>query len=968
MSSTQIDPLLRFIRHLAGSQKDNELPDHQLLERFAANRDEASFAALLRRHGPMVLSVCQSVLHNLHDAEDVFQAAFLILARKAGSIQRREAVSSWLNRVAYHLAVKARASAIRRIDHEKKAAVTPSAEPLLDMSLRELQSIVHEEIQRLPEQYRAPVLLCGLEERSLEEAARLLGWSKGCVKGRLQRGREQLRTRLRRRGVELSAGLLAIALATSSMSAQISATLTASTLRAALQIAAGGELAAGVISANVAALARGAMPPMFVSKLKIVTFVVLAFGVSAAGLGALAHRENTTQPADPPSQESAKPATPRRDGAAVPVKTTAKDSVTVRGRVFGPDGKPFAGAKIYLHSVKSEEKAAPAIAASGADGRFEFSLSRSELDKTTASHSNPNHVRRQVMAMADGLGCDWTGIDESDRELLLRLVKDVPIRGRILDRDGKPVLGARVSVVSVAAYPNEDLTKMLEETRLRGVSGSAAKQWDGPLPGQAKDLTVAADGRFRLSGFGRERAVSLMVEGPAIAHTTIEVMTRAAEPVLGPGMPWGLRRATVYGARFDHLAEPSRPIRGVVRDKASGKPVAGVTLWSYLTRHRPISDGEGRYELLGYPKSAKYTFYAVPPDGRHFQRRIEINDTPGFDPLTTDIALPSGILVRGRVIDKTSGKPVAGVRVSYFLLFPNPNAGRLADYPEYEGLSSAVSGPDGSFAVTVLPGPGVLAAAAQPLASHRPAFVAPEEAANFLKSPPAQVALTAPPDALAIHGTGALANARSMTIFQPNYNALVLIKPTQKDKELVRDIELLPALSRQGTIVGPDDKPVTGVAAIGLGSSFDASGWRSPLKSASFTVCGLHPKRTRELFFYHKEKNWGRYLEIRGDRSEALKVKLQPCGSVAGRLIDKDAKPVVGTVVYFCRQGFGAFFPGGFQVKTDRDGRFQAEGLVPGQKYTMTRNISNIADTLPEIAVESGEKKDLGDIKCNRIE
>src|SRR5579884_1347948 len=137
MSSTQVGTLLRFIRQLSAGWKDHELPDHQLLERFIALGDEDSFAALLRRHGPMVLRVCQSVLHNLHDSEDVFQAAFLVLARKAGSIRRREAVSGWLYRVAYHLAVKAQANAVRRKNHEKRAAVVPSAEPLLDMSLRE---------------------------------------------------------------------------------------------------------------------------------------------------------------------------------------------------------------------------------------------------------------------------------------------------------------------------------------------------------------------------------------------------------------------------------------------------------------------------------------------------------------------------------------------------------------------------------------------------------------------------------------------------------------------------------------------------------------------------------------------------------------------------------------------------------------------------------------------------------------
>src|SRR5947209_1903847 len=131
MSSAQVGAVLQHIRKLAAVRKDLELPDHQLLDRFAQHRDEAAFAALLRRHGPMVLGVCRSVLHDLHDAEDAFQAAFLVLAQKAGSIQRREAVSGWLYRVAHRAAVRARANAARRRAIEKKAVAMPSTDPVL---------------------------------------------------------------------------------------------------------------------------------------------------------------------------------------------------------------------------------------------------------------------------------------------------------------------------------------------------------------------------------------------------------------------------------------------------------------------------------------------------------------------------------------------------------------------------------------------------------------------------------------------------------------------------------------------------------------------------------------------------------------------------------------------------------------------------------------------------------------------
>jgi RNA polymerase sigma factor (sigma-70 family) len=333
MSSAQVGFVLGYLRKLAAARKDEELPDHQLLERFASDRDEAAFAALLKRHGNMVLGVCRSVLRNLHDAEDVFQAAFLVLARKAGSIRRREAVSSWLHRVAYHLAVKSQAEAARRKILERRAVAMSSVDPVLDMSLRELRAVLNQELQQLPEEHRAPLVLCCLEEKSLEEAARLLGWTRSTVKGRLQRGRERLRARLRRRDLELSAGLFASVLSTHSTAADVSAKLAASTLKAALWLAVGREPAAGPISAKVAALVKGATRTMIYNKLKVATAFLLTVSAALAGLGVLRHQILGAYQADS-KQTEAPPQKARNEAptASTPAKPEAPDSVQVHGR------------------------------------------------------------------------------------------------------------------------------------------------------------------------------------------------------------------------------------------------------------------------------------------------------------------------------------------------------------------------------------------------------------------------------------------------------------------------------------------------------------------------------------------------------------------------------------------------------------------------------------------------------------
>jgi RNA polymerase sigma factor (sigma-70 family) len=188
--------LLWHVRRLAASEPAGARTDYELLERFAASRDEGAFAALVRRHGPMVLSTCRRVLRHLQDAEDAFQATFLILARKAASIRRSESVGAWLHRVAYHLALRSRAGADRRPRAETRKDLTGSADPPAEATWREVQALVDEELQGLPEKYRSARVLCYLEGLTHEAAARRLGWSKGTLRRRLGQGRELLRRRL----------------------------------------------------------------------------------------------------------------------------------------------------------------------------------------------------------------------------------------------------------------------------------------------------------------------------------------------------------------------------------------------------------------------------------------------------------------------------------------------------------------------------------------------------------------------------------------------------------------------------------------------------------------------------------------------------------------------------------------------------------------------------------------------------
>src|SRR5262245_36290311 len=162
------------LRQLVARAGD-QAADRELLRRFSAEQDEAAFAEVVRRHGPMLLRVCRRVLHDGHGAEDVCQAAFLLLARKAPSVRWHDSVAGWLFQTAYRLSLKARATADRRRRHEARARPAPPPDPVAESSARELQAILDEELSRLPDKYRAPILLCCLEGKSRDEAARDLG-------------------------------------------------------------------------------------------------------------------------------------------------------------------------------------------------------------------------------------------------------------------------------------------------------------------------------------------------------------------------------------------------------------------------------------------------------------------------------------------------------------------------------------------------------------------------------------------------------------------------------------------------------------------------------------------------------------------------------------------------------------------------------------------------------------------------
>jgi RNA polymerase sigma factor (sigma-70 family) len=260
------------------------LSDGRLLDRFATHREDAAFEALVRRHGPMVWGFCRRILRDYHDAEDAFQATFLVLARKGPSLARRELVANWLYGAAYQTAGKERSLRAKRRMREGRVTDVPEPEVTAHDRRDELDEWLDRELSRLPERYRIPIVLCELEGKSHREAAEELGWPIGTVSGRLSRGGALLARRLSRPGVWPSAGTLATLMAREAVSAGMPVGLIDSTVEPAGLFAAGKALSAGVVPADVAVLVEGVLKTMVISRVKPVS-AALVVGVVLAGGG-----------------------------------------------------------------------------------------------------------------------------------------------------------------------------------------------------------------------------------------------------------------------------------------------------------------------------------------------------------------------------------------------------------------------------------------------------------------------------------------------------------------------------------------------------------------------------------------------------------------------------------------------------------------------------------------------------------
>jgi protocatechuate 3,4-dioxygenase beta subunit len=827
----------------------------------------------------------------------------------------------------------------------------------------DLLPALHEEIARLPEKYRLAVVHCDLEGQTQAQAAGQLHWNKRTLQHRLAAGRARLKRRLARRGLAPDGATLGAVLLREARAA-VPAAWREATVRAALATV-DHTVTVGVVSAAGKALAQEVLKVMLIRKLTLGSATLLAvcligWGTSAAlvalgqeGLrGATSPRVAAVGPAANTAVPQPKPASARTD-----------DTFPIRGRVLDPDGKPVAGAEIYVRPLDlATSKSLPThqsgrVTASDADGRFRFELDKASSD--SPYQDDPAWHRAQIAARAPGLGPAWVeaGSLLKGGEATLRLASDdVPISGRVVDTQGRPVAEVMVAARGLwMAGEGADKDAWIASGRMNFAQAASSYNGDLTWLGKRGTWTTDRDGRFEIRGVGRDRIVHLEFQSPVLAKTVVFAMARASQ-----ASPKSLpQRDMLVGAIFEHIVGPTKPITGVVRLKATGKRLAGVEVVgkgpATSTRVSTRTDAEGRFRLVGLPKGGSYEVGAEPRQGidPFLRATITLTDTEGLKPIETALELPKGVVIIGRMIDSATGRVVRAKQVLSFKVPGNPNEGGVQ-------TTDLIGSPtDPIFRITVPPGEGMIVG------------IVPG------KNLPYNRARLRPTDKG--KGIGGIGDGETSEIPLNSYHAYKILNIPADAESIAVDLELTRGDTRKGRLVGPDGKPVIGAVWTGY---TDYIGQAKTLAGDTFELLGLTPGRPREVIFAHKDLRLVGWLVIRGEDLKSdvpLVVTLHRAGSIKGRLVDEDGLPLAGAVLFVQthypesqgrQTGWGSVWPDGESATSSVDGRFLIYGLKPGLKsiiYVYSEGPAHqrldAGDLFRNITIQPGEIRDVGDVK-----
>jgi RNA polymerase sigma factor (sigma-70 family) len=889
--------VLRHLHRLASAEAVRDLSDGELLERFRRLHEETAFALLLQRHGPMVLGVCRRIVRDAHAAEDAFQATFLVLARRAAGIRKQTSVASWLYGVARRVAAKARVRAARQRSHERQWADLPRPEPCDQLSWQELCGVLDEEVGRLPEKYRAPVVLCYLQEKTHDQAARELGCPRTSLSSRLDRARALLHERLRRRGIGLSAAALAVVLTEKATAAPVPALLTLSTVRAALP----GATSAAGLSAEVAALVKSGVPGATATRLTTGLAVLVAAGLLAAGGYRLA---------------GSGPSPDLPDGPAVAAENSAPPQVEAKplaGVVVDAAGKPVADASVWLTVPRFPDGKIETLdqGKTGADGRFRLTI--------PARWFNTEHGLRQELGLIAfrpglrpaGLGFSRTFVPPAaDARLVLGPAAETTLQ--VNGPNGGGLGGARAEVVALNCDKiegSEDQARAVTEpyklkprpTPLGFAAGRTAVSLPDDL---IRHLAVDTDPRgvARFPQLARADLGGVRVRAPDGSGGTqvayLNLFTPKEPPPEFPAS-FTLRPAGRVSGRF--TAKTPGAAKGILvrfqsQDNSSG-PVGQLIV---IGRAEAKAEADGRFEVPALAHGSLMMHLAY-PDGAAV-RAVE----PAFGSLTLkpgeqlpiEMPLVPAVRIKGVVRERGTGKPVASVAVR-------------VGYGSGFSIETVQTDADGRYTCLVPPGP---------------VYRVPQGAGAYV--PPSQ----------------AEAAALGVTV------------PAGVAEHDVPPIELTRLAALRGTAVDEAGKPVAGatVYAQWLGPNLqfniDANTLHEETlrtnERGEFQLDRLDPKTDIRVRAGHRDAFMTKLLVLRPDPAKPVTLRLVKgtALSLRGRVRDPAGKPVSGARVQvwvrrpvpsqFLSTPRLVAFDGDVVVRTDAQGRFETpRELEPDGEY-----------------------------------
>lgn len=742
--------------------------------------------------------------------------------------------------------------------------------------------------------------------------------------------------------------------------------------------------------------------------------LILLLGISATTSAALLVNVRAEGPAD---KKDARPQTDDVLTAAVKSPSTQQKQESentglhLRGNVVSPTGQPVPNVSIGYVSTGMDQRQRTRLVTTDARGNFEITIPASD-PRYAALHNDT-----MLVAMADGFGPAVESVMQFDtsREMRKSLLKriavshaspefleqarkriqnatstfqlvadDAPLTGTVVDIEGQPVAGARLQVTQLRATETGSLDAWEAAAQKPGADyyeiGLLLTKAIGNHVGGATLEYIPAvvtdqNGRFTIKGLGRERLVRLLISGPGIATSYVEARTRTGNIIELPMEARSPSSETIvyHPSEFTHVAGPSLPVTGVVRDAKTRQPLAGVTLQSYHLAGRRVSgwseglvqavtDDQGRYRLEGLPIGKNEVICLSARDQPYLLYKFSTELKAGSPAPQQDVELVRGVWANGRAYDQVSGEPVRGGRLVYAPLQGNPFAKSIQK--SYALLTSHYRlQKDGTYRMPVLPGPGVIGVMA-------------DDHMLYQRGKGAEKLIDQDKPIKAI-------NTTPFWIIATNYHVLAEVNPAEDAESVQVDLAFDPGQTLRINIVKQDGAASQSGNYVGLMEEFPS--WNG-FEQGQLEIRGYRSDRPRRVQAIDAESQQAGYLLVSEQNPTDLKITLEPWAEITGRLVDEAGNPKAGVMLSNVYRATSkdpsvALLPpnpeqksgGSVSYLTDENGRFQIRGMIPGAKYRVAAQeirknpiYIELGDFLRGKPLQPGEVRDLGDIIFKR--